>query len=107
MIFNQIILFYLETSNEFIFVNKEESRFWLSLFIKNFLAVNSRRGEDEDDLLFFIRKKPTKFLQQYEVEFVSYFKSYLNMTDTIDIKYKKIERSINIKYNVNTIRNHL
>lgn len=57
-----------ETPDEYILVNKEESRFWLSLFLKNFLSLNaSRKDHDEDDLLFFIRKKPTKLFQQYEV----------------------------------------
>jgi len=55
-------------SNEYIFVNKEENRFWLSLFLKNFLSLSatSQKSSDEDDLIFFVRKKPTKFFQQYE-----------------------------------------
>lgn len=65
----RLLLFFnfpIDTSGEYIFVNKEESRFWLSLFLKNFLSISATK-KDEDDLLFFVRKKPTKFFQQFEV----------------------------------------
>ena len=58
----------------------------MSLFLKNFLSLSaSKKDHDEDDLLFFIRKKPTKIFQQYEVISIKQILGDRNFGQTLNL----------------------